>query len=162
MRKLNGEATRSGTAILFINQEREKIGVMYGSPKTTPGGKALEFYSSVRMEVKRTEFIKEGDKTVGARTQAKIIANQVAAPMEEAMFDIYWGKCGCHAPGIDKGADLLELGVAAGIIEKAGAWYTLLSERLGQGRAEAASNLTANPEVAKMVREAILKPKVKA
>lgn len=159
MRKLNGVAARRGTALLFINQEREKIGVVYGSPKTTPGGKALEFAASVRVDISKKQWIKEGDVTVGTQTSLKVIANQVAPPMEETLFDIYFGKCSCHAPGIDKAADLLNVAVSRGIVEKSGSWFKLDGEQLGQGSVEAAANLTVNPEISKQVRERILAPK---
>lgn len=156
MRKLNGAAAKSGTALLFINQERSKIGVVYGNPNTTPGGKALEFAASVRIEVRRKSWIKEGDVVVGVQSSIKTIANQVAPPMEEAIFDIYSGKCSCHKPGIDKEADLLDCAVTSGIVEKSGSWYTLAGEQLGQGREEASKNLSVNPEIAIKVRADIL------
>lgn len=161
MRKLNGAAAKNGTALIFINQEREKIGVVYGSPKTTPGGKALEFAASVRIEVRRKGWIKEGEVTVGIQSSIKTIANQVAPPMEEATYDIYSGKCSCHAPGIDRAADLLDVAVARGVVEKAGAWFSLDGEQLGQGRVEAAANLVVNPEIVRSVRERIFAPKGK-
>ena len=161
MRKLNGITAKNGTALLFINQEREKIGVVYGSPKTTPGGKALEFAASVRIDINRKGWIKEGEVVVGAQSCMKVVASQVSAPMEEALFDIYFGKCPCHGAGIDKGGDLLDAAVSAGIIEKSGAWYSLSGDQLGQGRAEAAANLFANPEIAAKVRTTVIESRKK-
>jgi len=156
MRKLNGEASRSGTALLFINQTRSKIGVVYGNPNTNTGGKALEFYSSIRVEIRRKEFIKEGEKIVGIHSQLTTKKNQVAPPFEDIGFDIYSGKCSCHGPGIDKAGDLLDSAVASGVIEKNGSWFELSGEKLGQGRVSAAANLFANPKIAEVVRGKVL------
>jgi recombination protein RecA len=160
MRMLNGTASRSGTALLFINQVRSKIGG-YGNPLVTSAGKALEFYASIRLEIRKGDpsLIKEGDKIVGIRSKIVVRKNQVAAPFEETEFDIYSGKCGCHRPGIDKEADLLDTALRAGVVEKSGAWFNYAGERLGQGRTAAALFLAENPQVAETIKFAILKPK---
>jgi recombination protein RecA len=140
LRKLTGTVARTNTLLVFINQIREKIGVMFGSPETTTGGRALKFYSSVRIDVRRMTAIKDGDKIVGNRTRIKVVKNKVAAPFREAEVDILFGE------GISREGDLLDLGVTQGLVEKSGSWYSLNGERIGQGRENARSFLIANPE----------------
>jgi recombination protein RecA len=128
LRKLTSTIHHSKTAVVFINQIREKIGVMYGSPEVTPGGRALKFYSSVRIDLRRTESIKQGSEVIGSRVRARIVKNKVAAPFRVAEFDIMFNQ------GISKMGDMLELGVAAGVVKKSGAFYSYGDTRLGQGR----------------------------
>jgi recombination protein RecA len=142
LRKLTGVVSRCNTCLLFINQVREKIGVVFGNPETTTGGRALKFYSSVRVEVRRIGAIKDGELTVGNRTRAKIVKNKVAAPFREAEFDIIYGQ------GISREGDLLDLAAANNIVEKSGSWYSFESERIGQGRDNAKVFLKENPEKA--------------
>src|SRR6204780_3672445 len=131
LRKLTGIVSKSRTCLIFINQIREKIGVMFGNPETTTGGRALKFYSSIRVDIRRIQAIKDGDRVVGSRTRAKIVKNKVAAPFREAEFDIIYGE------GVSREGDLLDLGVAKGLLEKSGTWISYKSERLGQGRENA-------------------------
>jgi recombination protein RecA len=140
LRKLTGTVARTNTLLVFINQIREKIGVMFGSPETTTGGRALKFYSSVRIDVRRMTAIKDGDKIIGNRTRIKVVKNKVAAPFREAEVDILYGE------GISREGDLLDLGVTQGLVEKSGSWYNLNGERIGQGRENARTFLIANPE----------------
>jgi recombination protein RecA len=142
MRKLTGTVARTNTLLVFINQVREKIGVMFGNPETTTGGRALKFYSSVRVEVRRMAAIKDGDKVVGNRTRVKIVKNKVAAPFREAEVDILFGV------GISREGDLLDLGVVQELVEKSGSWYSFGGERIGQGRETARAFLIENPAVA--------------
>ena len=142
LRKLTGVVSRCNTCLLFINQVREKIGVVFGNPETTTGGRALKFYSSVRVEVRRIGAIKDGESTVGNRTRAKVVKNKVAAPFREAEFDIIYGQ------GISREGDLLDLAAANNIVEKSGSWYSFESERIGQGRDNAKVFLKENPEKA--------------
>src|SRR5437763_548594 len=142
LRKLTGIVSKSKTCLIFINQIREKIGVMFGNPETTTGGRALKFYSSVRVEVRRIASIKDGDKNVGNRTRVKVVKNKVAAPFREAEFDIIYGQ------GISREGDLLDLAAANNIVEKSGSWYSFESERIGQGRDNAKVFLKENPEKA--------------
>jgi recombination protein RecA len=128
LRKLTGIVSKSRTCLIFINQIREKIGVMFGNPETTTGGRALKFYASIRIDIRRIQSIKEGDKVVGSRTRAKVVKNKVAAPFREAEFDIIYGE------GISREGDLVDLGVTRGIVEKSGTWISYKGERLGQGR----------------------------
>src|SRR3954465_6161004 len=128
MRKLTGIVSKSNTCLIFINQIREKIGVMFGSPETTSGGRALKFYSSIRADIRRIAAIKEGDQVIGNRTKVKIVKNKLAPPFREAEFDIIYGE------GISKEGDLLDLGVAQNIVEKSGSWYSYKGDRIGQGR----------------------------
>ena len=141
MRKLTGIVSKSNTCLIFINQLREKIGVMFGNPETTSGGRALKFYASVRCDIRRIGAIKEGDVVTGNRTKVKIVKNKVAAPFREAEFDILYGE------GISKEGDLIDLGVANNVIEKSGSWYSYKGERIGQGRENARQFLKDNPDV---------------
>jgi len=141
MRKLTGNVSKSNTCLIFINQIREKIGVMFGNPETTSGGRALKFYSSVRADIRRIAAIKEGDIVTGNRTKVKIVKNKVAAPFREAEFDIIYGE------GISREGDLIDLGVAQNIVEKSGSWYSYKSERIGQGRENARQFLKDNPDI---------------
>jgi recombination protein RecA len=143
MRKLTGIVSKSNTCLIFINQIREKIGVMFGNPETTTGGRALKFYSSVRADIRRIAAIKEGETVTGNRTKIKIVKNKMAPPFREAEFDIIYGE------GISKEGDLIDLGVAQNLVEKSGAWYSYKGERIGQGRENARQFLKDNPEVRK-------------
>jgi recombination protein RecA len=140
LRKLTGTVSKSRTCLIFINQIREKIGVMFGNPETTTGGRALKFYSSVRIDIRRISAVKEGDAVVGARTKVKIVKNKVAAPFREAEFDILYGE------GISREGDVLDLAVANNIVEKSGAWYSYAGERIGQGRENVRTYLKDNKE----------------
>lgn len=141
MRKLTGIVFKSNTCLIFINQIREKIGVMFGSPETTTGGRALKFYSSVRADIRRIAALKEGEVVIGNRTKVKIVKNKVAPPFREAEFDILYGE------GISKEGDLIDLGVAHNLVEKSGSWYSYKGERIGQGRENARQFLKENPEM---------------
>ena len=142
LRKLTGAVARSNTTLLFTNQLREKIGVMYGSPETTPGGRALKFYASVRLDIRRIETIKTGTEAVGSRVRVKVVKNKVAAPFRIAEFDIMYGE------GISMEGGLLDVGVAGDIVSKTGAWFNFGDVRLGQGREQSKDFLKANPAVA--------------
>jgi len=131
LRKLTAIVSKSRTCLIFINQIREKIGVMFGNPETTTGGRALKFYASIRVDIRRIQSIKEGDRVVGSRTRAKVVKNKVAAPFREAEFDIIYGE------GVSREGDLLDLGVMKNILEKSGTWISYKGERLGQGRENA-------------------------
>ncbi len=131
LRKLTAIVSKSRTCLIFINQIREKIGVMFGNPETTTGGRALKFYSSIRVDIRRIQSIKDGDRVVGSRTRAKVVKNKVAAPFREAEFDIIYGE------GVSREGDLLDLGVTKGLLEKSGTWISYKGERLGQGRENA-------------------------
>ncbi len=141
MRKLTGHVAKSNTCLVFINQIREKIGVMFGNPETTTGGRALKFYSSVRLDIRRIAAIKEGEAVTGNRTKVKIVKNKVAAPFREAEFDIIYGE------GISREGDLIDLGVAKNLVEKSGSWYSYKGERIGQGRENARQFLRDNKDV---------------
>src|SRR5471030_1542166 len=141
MRKLTGIVSKSNTCLIFINQIREKIGVMFGNPETTTGGRALKFYSSVRIDIRRIGAVKEGDTIVGSRTKIKVVKNKVAAPFREAEFDILYGE------GISREGDTLDLAVLHNIVDKSGAWYSYAGERIGQGRENVRSFLKENKEV---------------
>jgi recombination protein RecA len=143
MRKLTGIVAKSNTCLIFINQIREKIGVMFGSPETTSGGRALKFYSSVRIDIRRISAIKEGEVVTGNRTKIKVVKNKVAPPFREAEFDILYGE------GISKEGDLIDLGVANNLIEKSGSWYSFQGERIGQGRENARTFMKDNPDIAR-------------
>jgi recombination protein RecA len=140
LRKLTGTVSKSRTCLIFINQIREKIGVMFGNPETTTGGRALKFYSSVRVDIRRIAAIKEGEQVIGSRTRVKIVKNKVAAPFREAEFDILYGE------GISREGDLLDLAVNHGLLEKSGAWFSYKGERIGQGRENARQFLKDNPD----------------
>ncbi|MGA7243765.1 MAG: DNA recombination/repair protein RecA, partial [Terracidiphilus sp.] len=141
LRKLTGGVSRSKCVLIFINQIREKIGVMFGNPETTTGGRALKFYSSVRVDIRRIAAIKEGDAVTGNRTKVKIVKNKVAAPFREAEFDILYGE------GISREGDVLDLAVANNIVEKSGAWYSYSGERIGQGRENTRNFLKENKDI---------------
>src|ERR1700754_2532048 len=141
LRKLTGQVNKSRTCLIFINQIREKIGVMFGNPETTTGGRALKFYSSVRIDIRRIGAIKDGDVVVGSRTRVKIVKNKTAAPFREAEFDMMYGE------GISKEGDLLDLGVAQNLIEKSGSWFSYKGDRIGQGRENARQFMKDNPDV---------------
>jgi recombination protein RecA len=140
LRKLTGTVSKSRTCLIFINQIREKIGVMFGNPETTTGGKALKFYSSVRIDIRRIGAVKEGDVVVGSRTKVKIVKNKVAAPFRDAEFDILYGE------GISREGDVLDLAVLHNIVDKAGAWYSYQGERIGQGRENVRGYLKENKD----------------
>jgi recombination protein RecA len=141
LRKLTAIVSKSKTCLIFINQIREKIGVMFGNPETTTGGRALKFYSSIRIDIRRIQSIKEGDRVVGSRTRAKVVKNKVAAPFREAEFDIIYGE------GVSREGDLLDVGVAKNILEKSGTWISYKGERLGQGRDNARIFLKENTDI---------------
>jgi len=149
LRKLTATLNKTNTIAIFINQLREKIGVMYGSPEVTPGGRALKFYSSVRLDIRRIEAIKDGTEVIGNRTRVKVVKNKVSSPFRQAEFDIMFGK------GISREGSLLDVGVDLGLIKKSGAWYTYDGEQLGQGRENAKAFLVENPEIMVEVSERI-------
>ncbi len=149
LRKLTASISRSNTMVIFINQIRMKIGVMYGSPETTSGGNALKFYASVRLDIRRVGSIKDRDQVVGNETRVKVVKNKVAPPFKEVEFDIMYGE------GISKLGELIDLGVKAGVVEKSGSWFSYDSTRLGQGRENAKAFLKANPEVAAKIEATI-------
>jgi recombination protein RecA len=151
LRKLAGSISKSRTTAIFINQLREKVGVMFGNPETTPGGRALKFYASIRLEVRRTETLKRGEEMIGNRTRVKVVKNKVAPPFKQADFDIMYGE------GISREGCLVDLGTEMGIIQKSGAWYSHADERLGQGRENAKDHLKQNPQVARSIEEQIRK-----
>jgi len=150
MRKLNGTISETQTIAIFINQLREKIGVMFGSPETTSGGRALRFYASVRLDVRRIESIKDGPEVTGAKTRVKVVKNKVSPPFKQAEFDIVYGE------GISREGSIVDLGVEFGIIKKAGAWFTYDGEQLGQGREKVKANLKANPALAQELYDKIV------
>jgi len=149
LRKLTGVVSKSKTCLIFINQLREKIGVMFGNPETTTGGRALKFYASVRMDIRRIASIKDGDTVVGGRTRVKVVKNKVAPPFREAEFDVMYGE------GISRTGDLLDLAVDKRIVEKSGAWFAYGGERLGQGRENAKQFLRDNPDIHKAIEERV-------
>ncbi len=151
LRKLTGSISKSRCMVIFINQIRMKIGVMYGSPETTTGGNALKFYASVRLDIRRIGAIKDRDEVVGNQTRVKVVKNKVAPPFRQVEFDIMYGE------GISKMGELIDLGVKAGIVEKSGSWYSYDSQRLGQGRENAKSFLIENPEIASTIEALIRK-----
>ena len=150
LRKITGVLSNTGTTAIFINQLREKIGVMFGSPETTTGGRALKFYSSVRLDVRRIESLKDGTDVVGNRTRVKVVKNKVAAPFKQAEFDIMYGK------GISREGSLIDVGVEQSIVRKSGAWYTYDGDQLGQGKEKAREFLKENPDVAAEIEKKIL------
>ena len=149
LRKLTASISRSNTMVIFINQIRMKIGVMYGSPETTTGGNALKFYASVRLDIRRIGAIKEREQVVGNQTRVKVVKNKVAPPFKQVEFDIMYGE------GVSKVGELIDLGVKAGLVEKSGAWFSFDSVRLGQGRENSKAFLKANPEMADRIERAI-------
>ncbi len=149
LRKLTASINRSNTMVIFINQIRMKIGVMYGSPETTTGGHALKFYASVRLDIRRIGAIKERDEVVGNQTRVKVVKNKLAPPFKQVEFDIMYGE------GVSKTGELIDLGVKAGVVEKSGAWFSYDSQRIGQGRENAKGFLKANPDVAGRIEAAI-------
>jgi recombination protein RecA len=151
LRKLTAIVSKSRTCLVFINQIREKIGVLFGNPETTTGGRALKFYASIRLDIRRIQSIKEGDRVVGSRTRAKVVKNKVAAPFREAEFDILYGE------GISREGDLLDMGVTRGLLEKSGTWISFGSDRLGQGRENARLFLKENPDVRDKIEAALRK-----
>ena len=151
LRKLTGKVAKSRTCLIFINQIREKIGVMFGNPETTTGGRALKFYSSIRLDIRRIQSIKEGDRVIGSRTRGKVVKNKVAAPFREAEFDILYGE------GISFEADLLDLGVEHGVVEKSGTWLSFGGERMGQGRENARVFLKEHPDFRAKLEAALRK-----
>ena len=142
LRKLTGNINRTNTTVIFINQIRMKIGVMFGNPETTTGGNALKFYSSVRLDIRRIGSIKKGDEIVGNETRVKVVKNKVAPPFKTAEFDILYGA------GVSRQGEVIDLGVAAGIVDKSGAWYSYNGERVGQGKDNAREFLKERPELA--------------
>jgi recombination protein RecA len=149
LRKLTASINRSNTMVIFINQIRMKIGVMYGSPETTTGGHALKFYASVRLDIRRIGAIKERDEVVGNQTRVKVVKNKLAPPFKQVEFDIMYGE------GVSKNGELVDLGVKAGVVEKSGSWFSYDSQRIGQGRENAKSFLKANPDIAAKIEVAI-------
>ena len=149
LRKLAGVINKSKCVIVFINQLREKVGVMFGNPETTPGGRALKFYSSVRLDIRRVESLKQDGEVIGNRTRVKVVKNKVAPPFREAEFDIVYGK------GISKEGNLVDIAVNLDIIEKSGSWFSYSGERIGQGRENVKKYLADNPEIAKEIEEKI-------
>jgi recombination protein RecA len=151
LRKLTAVVARSNTCLIFINQIREKIGVMFGNPETTSGGRALKFYSSVRLDIRRISSIKDGDAVVGNRTRVKVVKNKVAPPFKESEFDIMYGE------GISREGDLLDLAVEHKIVEKSGAWFSFKGERLGQGRENAKNLIKSEREIANRIETEVRK-----
>jgi recombination protein RecA len=161
LRKLTGMVARTNTCMVFINQIREKIGVMFGSPETTTGGRALKFYSSVRVDIRRIAAIKDGESVVGNRTRVKVVKNKVASPFKEAEFDILYGE------GTSREGDLIDIGVLKNIVEKSGSWFSYRGERIGQGRENARGYLKDHPEMAQRLDEELrvalgIGPKIQA
>src|SRR5271168_195087 len=151
LRKLTAIVSKSNTCLIFINQIREKIGVMFGNPETTTGGRALKFYSSIRLDIRRIQSIKEGDRVIGSRTRAKVVKNKVAAPFREAEFDILYGE------GVSREGDLIDLGVEKGVLEKSGTWISFGGERLGQGRENARVFLKEHADIREKIESTLRK-----
>jgi recombination protein RecA len=149
LRKLTGSISKTKTLVIFINQIRMKIGVMYGSPETTSGGNALKFYASVRLDIRRTGSVKQRDEIIGNNTRVKVVKNKVAPPFREVEFDIMYGE------GISKLGEIIDLGVKAGVIEKSGSWFSFGSERIGQGRDNVREFLKGHPDVAAEIERAV-------
>jgi recombination protein RecA len=149
LRKLTAAISKSLTTVVFINQIRMKIGVMFGNPETTTGGNALKFYSSMRLDIRRIDNIKENQETIGGRVRVKVVKNKVAPPFKQAEFDIYFNE------GISRVGELVDLGVEQGIVEKSGAWYSLNGTRIGQGRENVKEYLRNNPETAEAIQQKI-------
>jgi len=150
LRKLTGGLNTTNTTMIFINQLREKIGVFFGSPETTAGGKALKFYASVRLDIRRIETLKDGAEAVGNRTRVKVVKNKMAPPFKQAEFDILYGT------GISREGSLIDFGVDEGIVKKSGAWYTYESEQLGQGKENSRNFLLSNPDIANEIEQKLL------
>ncbi len=150
LRKLTAAISKSQTTVIFINQIRMKIGVMFGNPETTTGGTALKFYSSMRLDIRRIDSVKEGQDTIGGRVRVKVVKNKVAPPFKQAEFDIYFNE------GISRAGEILDIGVEKGIIEKSGAWYSFNGTRMGQGRESAKEYLRNNPETAEAIYQRIM------
>ena len=153
LRKITGNIKNANCLVIFINQIRMKIGVMFGSPETTTGGNALKFYASVRLDIRRTGAVKEGDEVVGSETRVKVVKNKVAPPFRQAEFQILYGK------GIYRNGEIIDLGVQLGLLEKSGAWYSYQGSKIGQGKANSAKYLEDNPEVARTV-EGLIREKL--
>ena len=151
LRKLTGAIHNSNAIVIFINQMREKIGVMFGSPKTTSGGKALKFYASVRLEIARIGSVKKGDQIIGNQTRVKVVKNKVAPPFRQCEFDIYYGEGVCQA------SEIIDLGIEAGLVRKSGSWFSMGDERIGQGRENSRQYLLERPEMMASLREEILR-----
>jgi recombination protein RecA len=151
LRKLTGVVSKSRTCLIFINQIREKIGVMFGSPETTTGGRALKFYASVRLDIRRIAAIKDGETVIGSRTKVKVVKNKVASPFREAEFDIIYGE------GVSREGDLIDLGSAQNVIEKSGSWFSYKGERIGQGRENARQFLKDNPDIRQSIDQELRK-----
>ena len=151
LRKLTAIVSKSRTCLIFINQIREKIGVMFGNPETTTGGRALKFYASIRLDIRRVQAIKEGDRVIGSRTRGKVVKNKVAAPFREAEFDILYGE------GISREGDLIDLGIDKGLLEKSGTWISFAGERMGQGRENARVFLKENKDIRDKLETALRK-----
>jgi recombination protein RecA len=149
LRKLTANIKRSNTMVIFINQIRMKIGVMFGNPETTTGGNALKFYASVRLDIRRTGAIKKGDEVIGSETRVKVVKNKVAPPFKQAEFDILYGV------GISREGEIVELGVAHKLVDKSGAWYAYNGEKIGQGKDNAREYLKEHPEIAKEIEAKI-------
>ena len=150
LRKLTGAISKSKATVIFINQIREKIGVMFGNPETTTGGRALKFYSSVRLDVRKIDNLKDGTEVVGSRVRVKVVKNKVAPPFKQAEFDIMYGQ------GISREGGLIDVGVEAGLVRKAGAWYTYEGDQLGQGKENSRAFLKDNPDLANEIEKRIL------
>jgi recombination protein RecA len=151
LRKLTGSVARTNTIVIFINQLREKVGVFFGSPEVTPGGRALKFYSTVRLDIRRIETIKVGTESIGNKVRVKVVKNKVAPPFRMAEFDIMFGE------GISREGSLIDVAVEHGIVRKAGAWYTYDGDQLGQGREKAKDYLRLNPELAMQLQDQVLR-----
>jgi recombination protein RecA len=149
LRKLAGNINRSNAMVIFINQIRMKIGVMFGSPETTTGGNALKFYASIRLDIRRIGAIKKGDEVIGNQTRVKVVKNKVSPPFKQAEFEILYGE------GISREGEIIELGVQQGIIDKSGSWYSYKSDRIGQGKENVREFLKANPQVAAEIEQQI-------
>jgi recombination protein RecA len=154
MRKLTAAISKSNTTIIFINQIRIKIGVMFGNPETTTGGNALKFYSSMRLDIRRIDTIKDSAELIGGRARVKVVKNKMAPPFKQAEFDIYFNK------GISKSGEIIDLGVAADLVEKSGSWYSYQGTRIGQGRENAKKWMESNPEIMATLEHAIKNPPV--
>ena len=150
LRKLTGTVNKTNTCVIFINQLREKVGVMFGNPEVTTGGRALKFYSSMRFDVRKIETIKQGEQILGSRTRVKVVKNKVAPPFKNAEFDIMYGK------GISLSGDILDCAVTAGIVKKSGSWYSYGGDRIGQGREAVKAYLEDNPELMNKIRSELM------